>query len=404
MSKVRVWVVSELFYPDEASTGYIMTSIAKSLGEHYEVHVICGPAGYDKLTNEKAEENFSFTIHRLKALNFDKNNIIGRLIRLILLSFGMFFKGLFSISRRDSVLIVTNPAFAIPLFSILKLIKGFNYKILVHDVFPENLISGGVISSKSNILYKILAGCFNWSYQKASQLIVLGRDMKEVMNKKVKSKVDISIVENWADLTAIQPELFLENEIITQNSLENKIVFLFAGNIGRLQGLDFLFEVIKNVKNDIIHFAFIGDGALLPDLKEIVAVNQMQNVTFLGTYPRSKQKMFLNACHFGLVTLDQNMYGLGVPSKSYNIMAAGKPIFFIGDKMSEIALMVKEHKCGMVFDKREIQSILEFFNSVSINDIPDFQKMGEISRELAQSRYSKEFILSRFDDILRYDD
>ena len=44
------------------------------------------------------------------------------------------------------------------------------------------------------------------------------------------------------------------------------------------------------------------------------------------------------------------MYGLGVPSKSYNIMASGKPMLFIGDRQSEIALCIEEYSLGWVVE------------------------------------------------------
>ena len=48
MNKQRLWIISELFYPDETSTGYILTDMANKLVEKYDVHVICGPEIYDK--------------------------------------------------------------------------------------------------------------------------------------------------------------------------------------------------------------------------------------------------------------------------------------------------------------------------------------------------------------------
>lgn len=399
MKKERIWIVSEMFYPDETSTAYIMTNIANSLAADLDVHVLCGPSGYDDLkTNYKGNPNF--TIHRINAFNFNKNYVFQRLIRLLLISLGMLLHGLFKVKGNDKLLLVTNPALAIPLFSILKKIKGFSYFILVHDVFPENLIPAKILPSKNNLLYKLLTLIFDWSYRQGNHLIVLGRDMKEILTKKTHGKNSITIIENWADLEEITPEPFLQNELIIQKKLEDKIVFLFAGNLGRLQGLPFLFDIIKQVNNDLLHFAFVGDGALLPQLKETVLTNKIENVSFWGTFPRKAQSKFLNASTFGVVTLDSDVFGLGVPSKSYNILAAGKPIFFLGNKNSEIAQMISEHDCGIVFTQDEENKILDFFNQLNFNKLDSFYQKGINSRLAAKTIFSKQNSLQKFKSLI----
>lgn len=399
MKKQKIWIVSEVFYPDETSTAYIMTSIAENLGKFADVHVLCGPDGYGSITNQTKNLQ-NVTIHRLNLFNFNKNNIFLRLLRVILLSFGMFFFGLFKIQKEDKLILVTNPAFSIPLFSFLKKLKGFSYYILVHDVFPENLIPARIIKSKSIFLYKCLKYLFNSSYKKADKLLVLGRDMETIMREKTSSSANITIIENWADLKNINPLSFQNNELITLHKLQDKIVFLFAGNLGRVQGLEYLLEIISTIKNDLIHFLFIGEGALLSELKSTSNKNELRNVSFLGTFPRTEQSKFLNASHFGVVTLEEEVVGLGVPSKSYNIMAAGKPIFFIGNQNSEIALMLKQYSCGVTFSMHQKQEIINFLNHLNKNNLETYLSMGALGREIAESHYSKETILLKFKNVI----
>lgn len=106
-------------------------------------------------------------------------------------------------------------------------------------------------------------------------------------------------------------------------------------------------------------------------------------VFFHGPYFRSQQNEVLAACHIALVTLQDGMYGLGVPSKTYNILASGRPILFFGPKNSEIDLLVREERIGYCgwpekWDKDELV------------------EMGERARELAIKEYSEETILNKF--------
>lgn len=46
--KNTLWIVTELFPPDETSTSYILGEIANAMSKKYQVKVICGPEIYDK--------------------------------------------------------------------------------------------------------------------------------------------------------------------------------------------------------------------------------------------------------------------------------------------------------------------------------------------------------------------
>ncbi|MDD2504223.1 MAG: hypothetical protein PHG58_10320 [Clostridia bacterium] len=107
------------------------------------------------------------------------------------------------------------------------------------------------------------------------------------------------------------------------------------------------------------------------------------NVFFHGSYFRSQQNEILAACHIAIVTLQDGMYGLGVPSKTYNILASGRAVMFLGPKDSEIDLLVREEGIGYCgwpekWDKKELEN------------------MGIKARELAERDYSKEIILNKF--------
>lgn len=90
------------------------------------------------------------------------------------------------------------------------------------------------------------------------------------------------------------------------------------------------------------------------------------------------------------------MFGLGVPSKFYNTLAAGKPILFIGPKGSEIAEVVREYRIGYCFEPGDDERIVAFIRSLSRQNKAMFQAMGERSRDVAEKVFGKEEILHQF--------
>jgi hypothetical protein len=90
------------------------------------------------------------------------------------------------------------------------------------------------------------------------------------------------------------------------------------------------------------------------------------------------------------------MFGLGVPSKAYNIMAAGKPILFLGPKNGEIYRLVKDNDIGWAFDWSEQDKVISLINSFSTGQVKSFSEMGKKARLLIEKKYSENNQLDKF--------
>lgn len=387
--KSKFWIVSEFFYPEETTTSYILTNVANKLSQKYDVHVICGP-NYSSETEKSYNFNLSgdVNVKRVSSISLNKKNLFLRLLRFLQLSFKLSMAVMGNVRKNDKVLIVTNPALLLIFIAVVKKIKGFTYYILVHDVFPENTIPANVIKSPKSKIYILLKHIFDISYKKADRLIVLGRDMKNIIEGKISdSNPDrIKIIENWSDSDQISP----------QSCTSDRIVFQYAGNYGRVQGIMPLLQIIKNVGNPNICFSFWGNGVLEDAMRQFVDDNNIGNVEINGSYKREEQNSVLSKCNVSIITLADGMYGLGVPSKTYNILASGKAILFIGDLNSEVALMVAENNIGYCYDSKDFEGLTKFFETIGMNDLQKFEEMGRRARELAVGRYSRESVLEKY--------
>ena len=388
------WIISELFYPDEVSTAQIMTDIALHKVIDKQVSVICGPIGYENsyLSQKKLDKRFN--IYRIGLPKLNKNKLFQRVLRLLLLTIKMSWVTLIKVKKNDSVFITTNPTFLIIGLSIIKRIKGFYLEILVHDVFPENLVPAGLIK-KESFKYKLLSKIYNSSYRKADRIIVLGKDMEHLIQQKIAPKIiGIDIIPNWYD-DDIYPDTNFNISKYLGINLEDKIVIGFAGNLGRVQGILEFIDLVGCSKNKKIALVIIGDGALRAAVKDKIKNEQLQNVHYLGPKGRGEQNSFLNACHIGLVTLINGMKGLGVPSKTYNLMAAGKPLLFIGDHYSEIDNYVREYDCGWSFTWDNEIEIISLLNNLSLEVLPQIIEKGLRSR-IASENFKKVNVLNLF--------
>lgn len=393
------WIISELFYPDEVSTALIMTEIAEKLANSESVGIICGPQGYEKsYKQQKKALNSNIKVFRVKIPNYDKNILFFRVLRLILLTFKMSIEILKNVNKGDRILLVTNPAFMMVAVGFIKLFKQFKFDILVHDVFPENLVPAGLIK-KNSLKFKLLSLVFNWSYKKSEKLIVLGEDMGELLINKLKvSPKRIKIIPNWYD-PSIKPLSNYSASDYYNLDLSGKIVISFAGNIGRVQGIPDFIDSFIAANNHQLALVLVGDGALKTEIENKIKQENIKNIFLVGSKPRSEQIFFLNACDISLITLKDGMKGLGVPSKTYNIMAAQKPILYIGDKNSQVDNYIKKFDNGWSFSWNEQLQLTAFLRNLSTNDFELFKIKGNRSLDAAKKDFRKDNVIKMFMNI-----
>jgi hypothetical protein len=394
MNKKKIWIVTELFYPDETAVAYIFSRIANHLTHTYEVGIICGPEFYDinKISFvDKLDISGEIKIFRTNTFNLDKNSLLQRTIKILILSFRMGVLMWSKISKGEIVILSTNPAPILLLVRVIKYFKKFQLHVLVHDVFPENTIPANIFKSNRAIAFRLLKFFFDGAYAAADHLIVIGRDMKELMSAKLglhKKLPRISIVQNWSN-----PNNY---RFKTKVADSNNLVIQYSGNIGRVQGFIEILDAFRLSNNKKICFYIHGTGALYPYIDNYIKTFSIENIYLKGGYSRYEENYILEKCDIGIVSLSDGMFGLGVPSKTYNLLSAGKPILYIGEPNTEISLLVLENGIGWSLDIRNSRELIDFFQKINTIDNNTFQEMGEKARSLAENEYNELSVLRSF--------
>lgn len=396
MKKQKIVVGTEYYFPEtSAASGFYLTGIAETLTDKYDVDVICVSQNLRNNKRIKHEKINGVNITRLSGGSIDKDKLVFRAFKFSYLAIQYFFRFMFKVKKNDKLCVVTNPAPIIFIGSIIKRLKGIEYTIIVHDVFPENLLSTDLISQES-FLYRILLRLFNWSYKQSDKLIVLGSDMQMILAKKLQDySGEIVVVPNWSETKDISTNGKEHNEIVRELGLEDKTIFGFAGNIGRAQGIPNLLAGIEQLDATDIHFLVFGSGALLGLLLD--TEKKKANLTYAGSFPRNEKNKFLTACDVAIVTLLKGVAGLGVPSKTYDIMASGRPILVIADEYSEIVKLIQEHDIGWYCPPDDPDQLTKI--ALNISSTPEeIRAKGKKARRLAEQYYDRTLILDKYLD------
>ncbi|MBP9665476.1 MAG: glycosyltransferase family 4 protein [Pyrinomonadaceae bacterium] len=385
-----LWVLTEVYYPEEMSTGYYLTSIAEHLAKLRKVNVITGQPKHMArgVRAPKRETHNGVDIFRAWGTTLDKNVIAFRLVNMLTIGLSVFLSSLRHFRKGDQVMVVTAPPSLPVTTALAALIKGTSYTLLVQDSYPEILVAVG--SAKADSAFVRFVHYINrWVYKHAAKVIVMGRDMNELFQKKT-AGLDLPIVTipNWADLETIEPLPRDDNALLRELAIEHKFVLLYAGNIGHPTDVETIVEAAERLRErEDIHFLFIGAGVKKKWLDETVSQRKLANVTILDYRPRSEQTIFLNACDVGLVALIKGMWGTAMPSRTYNVMAAGKPIIALTDEGSELSRVIDEDGIGWHIepgDARELEStILQAYDSRA-----KLSEIGRLARQAAEDKYS----------------
>jgi glycosyltransferase involved in cell wall biosynthesis len=240
-------------------------------------------------------------------------------------------------------------------------------------------------------------------YKHASKIIVMGRDMNELFQRKtIGLDIPIVTIPNWADLESVEPTPRSNNELLNKLGLLDKFVLLYAGNIGHPTDVETIIDAAeKLLDRQEIHFLFIGAGAKKRFVEQQVEERGLANVTVLDFMPRTEQIVFLNACDIGLIALIKGMKGTAMPSRTYNIMAAGKPVLALAEQGSELAHVIDEERIGWYVPPHEPENLAEVIVQIYENR-SDLPAMSDRARAAALRKYSLQQAVEDYGEALEH--
>ncbi len=400
-----LWVVTELYFPEETSTGYYLTRIAEGLTGDFNVKALCGQPNYSARGNRAParETRNKVQIFRCLGTTFNKNMIPLRLINILTLSISIFFKAFWYFKKNDQILVVTTPPSLPFIGGIVSLLRGARYTLLIHDNYPEILIAVNKTRLDS-WLVKFLNYWNKMLYWRADKIIVVGRDMKQLVEKKLDGReIPIAVIPNWAELEQVEPKSRNENTLLKELGLTDKFVFLYAGNMGHPNDLESIVWCADQLKSETkMHFLFLGAGVKKKWLENQVRELSLGNITILEPRPRTDQTNFLNACDVSIISLVQNMLGVSMPSRTYNTLAVGKPIIGICDPQSELAMVIEEESVGWVVPPNEKETLLRTILT-AYEARTEFDSILSRGRKSAVSKYSLAQALKKYQSFLTSD-
>ena len=391
--------LNRFYWPDVAATGQMLTDLAEDLAAAgWRVTVVTGAGDYDASIAappaSRDEVRNGVRIIRVRGTRFGRHRIIGRLLDYATYFVGALLRVL-ALRTTDLVVAMSDPPFAVAIAVLAAKLKGARSVYWVQDLFPQIAARLGVMDERT-MAYRaidLLARAFN---RRCDRVIALGPRMARAVVAAGAQPARTVVAHNWADAAAVVPVPCSDNPFIRAHGLADKFVVLYSGNAGRAHTFDAVLDAARALRgDDDVVFLFVGGGKRIAELRAAAARDALGNVRFLDYVPRGELSFSLSAADVSLVTEDPAVEGLLVPSKTYGILASGRPVLFVGSPTTDAARIIADADCGVVTAPDDAPALVRAIRALR-DDPARREQLGANARRAAECTYDRPLATARW--------
>ena len=405
---MKILLLPAYFYPEQAASSYLGDNIRHALcdaGFKLELYTPVPTRGItDKIRNEYKKRriehwyNNKLEINRFSMYQ-EGNNPIMRALRYVLCWSKHLFYGL-KAKNIDLIYLSSTPPIQGVLGGILKKIKKVPFVYNLQDIFPDSLVGTG-LAKKGGLLWKIGRVIENFTYKNADKIIVISEDFKRNIMAKGVPEEKIEVIYNWVDEKAVVDVPREENVLFDRYNLDrNKFYISYCGNIGLTQNLQMLTEVAKALEsNEDIQFVLVGNGAYKQELEKIIKERNITNITLLPFQPYEEISHVFSLGDVSLVISKPGVGENSVPSKTWSILSASRPVLANFDE-NELKTIIEKNNCG-IFTKAGdkvafTDAILKLYNDREL-----CKEYGRNGREFIMKNLTREIGTKKYVEVIK---
>jgi colanic acid biosynthesis glycosyl transferase WcaI len=401
---LRFAVLCPHFAPDTAPTGEVITRIVTELGAlGHELHVVTSLPWYRGHRIEpgwegrwvKREQTEWGSITRVNPFpGNDKGNLLRRAVGFVGFS---ALAGLTSLrgGRVDAVIAMSPPLTMGLTGWVTHLVRRGQLVFNIQDVFPDAAIETGAITNPRII--SLARWLERVSYHGAAAITVLSEDLAENVRAKVKPsrRARVHVIPNFVDTEFISPADRL-TPLRTELGIGDEPVVLYAGNVGFSQSLEMVVDAARATPQAT--FLINGDGAARATL-QARAVG-LSNVRFSDYQPKERVPEVLATGDIHVVPLKKGLGRVSVPSKTYSILAAGRPVLAAIDPGTEVPRMLLASGGGVEVPPDDLQAFVAALHEL-LTDLEAAEAMGAAGRRWVQNEASPGSVAAAYERLVR---
>ena len=344
-----------------------------------EVYIVTSLPPESKEQYELIEEEHS-RILRVKTGKITKTNIIEKGINTVLLE-GRYIRAIdkhFGNVKFDLVLYPTPPITFLKVVEHIKKRDGATSYLMLKDIFPQNAVDIGIMSKSGvkGIMYRYFRNKEKKLYKVSDHIGCMSPANVDYLLKH-NPEIDPAKVEVCPNSTDIEDKSVDEatrKEIREKYGIpQDKKVFVYGGNLGKPQGIPFLIECLKAVKDvDGAYFLVVGDGTEYRKLEEYASSSNQENFKLMNRLPKNDYDTMVGACDVGLIFLDHRFTIPNFPSRLLSYMSAKLPVLAVTDPNTDIGQVITDGGFGWWCESNDSKRFVETVQECMKEDLSEF--------------------------------
>ena len=406
---MKVLQLTGYFLPEKAASIYLVENRLEAFaneGFDMVIHASRPTRGlsddeYAEYKNRKEEMMYDgkLRVHRFAMYREGKNPVL----RAMRYSFNWIIQLWYGLTEKnvDCVYLESTPPIQGLLGSLLKIFRNIPFVYCIQDIFPDSL-AGTSLAKKGGLLWKIGRVIEDFTYKHADKIIVISEDFKKNIMAKGVPEDKIVVVYNWVDQNAVVDIPREKNKLFDKYNIDRKKFYIeYSGNIGLTQNMDMLLEVMKELKttHPDIGLVLVGEGAYKAQVEEIVKRDELTNVTMIPFQPYEDISHVFSLGDAGLVISKPGVGANSVPSKTWSIMSASRPVLANFDE-NELKDILAGNECGIFTkagDKEAFkQSIIKLYENRDL-----CKKYGTNGRQFVMDNLTREVGTQKYVDVIK---
>jgi colanic acid biosynthesis glycosyl transferase WcaI len=331
----------------------------------------------------------------------DKRNLVRRALGFAGFSALVGWKGLRAGDRRrvDCVLAMSPPLTLGLTGWLVHLWRRGPLVFNVQDIFPDAAVESGAISTTSRV-GRFVIGAAGWlerlTYRRSAAVTVLSDDLRDNVAAKLprRQRPKVRVIPNFVDVDAIRPGE-RATDYRRDLGIGDEPVVLYAGNVGFSQSLDLMVAAARQLPQAT--FVIHGEGSAKAALQG--EAGDLANVRFSPYLPPERLPEVLASGDVHVVPLRAGLGSVSVPSKTYSILAAARPVVAAIDPGTEVPRMLAASGAGVAVPPDDVDAFVAALRSL-LDDPDAARAKGQAGRSWVEQAVSPAAVAEAYERVV----
>lgn len=394
----RVTLITPYFWPENTACVPLMTELTADLVTYgHSVRVITSyptrnvedcVTGKDRIGGDVLRYYHGARVVRFPNPTADRKGVAARLVEGFLLWLWAAVAAIHFSSVTDVFIVYSNPPLLTIPVSWSRIRRRVPIIYNLQDMFPDSAILSGLVRGRpATRVLKLMEAC---SYRNADTIAAISQAIAGRVSEIVGNS-HVVVVQNWVDTDRIRSVAPEDNRFsrVLPVDLHSKFVIVYAGNLGFAQDIDVIVDAAHLLRDrSDIAFVVAGEGQSKQSLQRRISELSLDNLVLMPLQPQALVPDVYSTGNVGLVTVRKGIGGSSVPSKTWSIMACGRPVIACTDTDCDLATLIVRENVGMVVPPGDARALADAILAAQADRTACLQQ-GKNARAFAEAYLSR---------------